>query len=99
MADNNHVDDFEMDGEFESDTIMLKDENGEEHEFEVLGIVDVDEFEYAILYPLDSTDEDEAIAFRIEKDGDEETLVIVDDEEELRRVQEVWESTFESDEQ
>ena len=81
--------------DFEEEIIVLKDEDGIDHEFEVLGIVDIDEIEYAILYPVEGNeDEDEAIAFRIERDGDEETLVIVEDDDELEKVRLAWEANL-----
>ena len=51
-----------------NDTIVLIDEAGVEHEFEVEAFLDVDDQRYAILVPQSEEFEDEAIIMRFGKD-------------------------------
>lgn len=64
------------------ETISLVDEQGNEHTFDVVDIIEVAERRYAILQPAEG-EEAEAVIFRVE---DDETLVTVEDEEEFERV-------------
>ncbi len=63
------------------ETISLVDEQGNEHEFSIVDVVEVAEQRYAILQPAEGGEE--AVIFRVE---DDETLTTVDDEEEFNRV-------------
>ena len=77
------------------ETITLLDENGEETEFEVLGVVTVEDIDYAILVPIDE-DEDQAYIFRIDADENgEEVLSEVEDDEEFDMVKDAWETLCE----
>ncbi len=89
---------------------MLLDEEGNEHDFALVDRFEIDFKEYAILVPVMYLDEeeegeefdfefeDEAYIFRIAVDGDEETLVEVDDEIEWNEVASVWEERVQSQE-
>lgn len=59
----------------EQERIIIPDENGEEHLFEVLFTFDVDEtgYSYITLTPVEQADEEEVevYAFRYEEDGEE----------------------------
>ncbi len=63
------------------ETISLVDEQGNEHEFNIVDVIEVAEQRYAILQPAEGGEE--AVIFRVE---DDETLTTVDDEEEFGRV-------------
>jgi len=78
----------------DGDVIVLTDEDGKDHEFELIEILEVDAREYAVLAPLDGAgaeagaeptdeDEDEAIILRVETDenGDRIFSDIEDDAE------------------
>lgn len=72
--------------------ITLVDEDGQEHRFDLLNIVELDEVRYAVMVP-EGTDqesveeEEEAVIFRIETDEEgEEVLVDIEDDEEFERV-------------
>ncbi|NPV70723.1 MAG: DUF1292 domain-containing protein [Firmicutes bacterium] len=90
------------------DTIVLKDEDGEEHEFSVVDVIEVDGKEYAILLPMDheldqgadiEDIEEGAVIFRVESDGKgEEVLVEIDDDDEWERVAGAWEEIIEDEE-
>lgn len=72
--------------------IVLTDEDGGEHEFEVLEVLEVEQKTYAILQPSDTQD-DEAIILRIEKDETgNEVLVNIEDDEEWDKVAEMYDT-------
>ncbi|NMA54671.1 MAG: DUF1292 domain-containing protein [Firmicutes bacterium] len=77
------------------DTVVLTDEEGIEHEFEVVDYFSLDEKEYAILLAIDDFEDDEdgeVLIFRIEdeEDGDQ-ILVEIEDDEEWERAAAMWE--------
>ncbi|NLN19922.1 MAG: DUF1292 domain-containing protein [Firmicutes bacterium] len=76
--------------------ITLVDEEGQEHDFALDCTLEVDGQLYAVLIPLDETEEDddgpiEAFIFRVEENDGEEQLVMLDDEEEFARVAQAYE--------
>lgn len=79
------------------DVVTLLDEEGVEHYFELVDIIMVNDKDYVILLPLNEAktapeEEEEAVIFRIEAGkGEDQTLVIVEDEEEWDLVAEAWE--------
>lgn len=73
----------------DEDVIKLLDEEGVEHEFSVVDVLDVDHRRYAILQPLERVeDPDTAVIFRMEDD----TLVTIEDDEEFERVRRAFEA-------
>ncbi len=75
------------------DVIVLTDENGEEHEFSVVDVLEVEGKEYAVLLPSVAADqgEEEAIILRVESDENgNEVLVDIEDDAEFERVAEAW---------
>ncbi|MEW6725163.1 MAG: DUF1292 domain-containing protein [Bacillota bacterium] len=86
----------------EDSHIVLVDDAGQEHEFELVRVLALGDRNYAILYPLDeeldNEEEGEYVVFRIEKgEDDEDVLVLVDDEEELEEVSNEWERLFDEE--
>lgn len=84
----------------EKETITLYDEDGQETEFEVLGIVNVEDNDYAILVPLDEDENEgeEAYIFRIDTDENgDEVLMEVEDDNEFEAVRGAWEAISEGD--
>ncbi len=89
-------------GEERNDILVLVDEDGNEHSFAVIDSFQVDWQDYAILVPVTQQDaetedfdldlESDAFIFRIEAEGDEETLVEVSDEEEWNKIAGEWEN-------
>jgi putative Holliday junction resolvase len=72
--------------------IVLTDEDGGEHEFEVLEVLEVEQQSYAILQPTDTQD-DEAIILRIEQDENgNEVLVNIEDDDEWDKVAEMYDT-------
>jgi putative Holliday junction resolvase len=83
----------------EDEVITLTDEDGQEHQFAILDVIEVDSKEYAILIPTDEAEEDsedEAVILRLETDETgEEVLVDIEDDEEWQRVAQAWEELVE----
>ena len=84
---------FEENEDVEFDNIVvLTDEDGNEENFEFLDAVAFDEKRYAVLLPVDNNPNDEVEIFRIEGEGDDETFVGVDSEEEAQQVFDLFKS-------
>lgn len=81
----------------EKERIVIPDENGEEHLFEVLFTFDVEETgnSYMVLEPVGASDDDEEVevfAFRFEDNGDDEedlALFPIETDEEWDMVEEM----------
>ncbi len=68
----------------DEEKIVLVDEDGEEHEFTLIDVIEIDDKQYAILDPLDMAEEEsEAIILKVGKDENGEDILydIEDDEE------------------
>jgi uncharacterized protein YrzB (UPF0473 family) len=75
------------------DVITLLDEEGVEHEFSIVDVLEVSDQRYAILQPIESGEEpDTAVIFRMEGDA----LVTIEDDAEFERVREAFEAESES---
>lgn len=72
----------------EEQIIETIDENGEKVKFELYDIVEVEEQEYALLLPVEDSEEDaeELVIMRLEKEGDEYLFETIDSDEEFDRV-------------
>ncbi len=85
--DENPNENVQEAGEEEFDNIVvLTDQNGNDTEFEFLDIVEVESKEYVILLPTDKIEDGEVVIFRIEGEGEDETYVGVESEEEAEKV-------------
>mgnify|MGYP004684842271 FL=1 len=68
----------------EGNIIPLEDENGNKVNFEVIDAFKMDGSEYVALLPADDDDYDtEVFIMRIEKEGDDDVLVYIENDEEL----------------
>ncbi len=86
--------------EEEEEIITLTDEDGNEHEFVVVDVIEVDTLEYAILLPIDTEEDEEAeaVILRLEKDSDgDDVLVDIESEEEWEKVAEAYEELLGED--
>ena len=82
----------------QGDLVVLTDENGEEHEFELVDVFDVDGREYAVLASTEDEDDEEAIVLRVEKDTDgNDQLVDIEDDEEWEKVAARWDEILEDE--
>ena len=87
----------------ESEVLTLTDEEGNEHEFSVIDLIEMDGSEYAILLPAEEGEDDdeggEAIILRIDKDEDDnEILVDIENDDEWEKVADTWASMIENEE-
>lgn len=73
--------------------ITLSDENGVEHDFEFVDLIEYKGKEYAVLFEADE-DSDEVIILEYEENDDEESYVSVESEELLKEVFEVFKEKF-----
>lgn len=80
----------------EDEVIVLTDDDGQEHEFNLIDTITVNDKEYAILQPVD---EEEAIILRfgIDDEGNE-VLFDIEDDEEWEKVADAWQEMAEEDE-
>jgi uncharacterized protein YrzB (UPF0473 family) len=78
--------------------ITLVDEEGAEHDFTVVDIINVDQSEYAILLPVEE-ESDEAIILKFSQDEDgNELLVDIEDDDEWEKVADAWEEMLAEEE-
>jgi uncharacterized protein YrzB (UPF0473 family) len=75
------------------DVITLLDDEGVEHEFSIVDVLEVSDQRYAILQPLGTVEEpDSAVIFRMEGDA----LVTIEDDAEFERVRAAYEAESET---
>ncbi len=72
----------------DDNTIVLLNEDGQEEEFSIIDILNIDDSEYVIAQPL--ADDEYDVVFRIDKENGEEILTLVDDDDELNMVAEAY---------
>lgn len=75
------------------DVIVLKDENGQEIEFEYLDTIERQGKEYIVLLPLDEVEEEEegeVVILQVKEAEGEEEFLPVESEEELNAVFEMF---------
>ena len=91
--------------EQDTELITLVDEEGLEHQFSLLDLVELEEHRYALLTPVGEEgagdeEEEEAYVFRVETDEKgQDVLVDVEDEEEFKRVCAAFEDDDEPDQE
>lgn len=80
----------------EDEVIVLTDDDGKEHEFNLIDTITVNDKEYAILQPVE---EEEAIILRfgIDDEGNE-VLFDIEEDEEWEKVADAWQEMAEEDE-
>lgn len=105
MTEHPHDHDHEHDAE-EFDTIVLTDDEGNDHEFLHLDTLEVEGSTYFVLLPISESenesedeDADEAIILKLGKDAEGgEMLLDIEDDEEWEKVADAWENLVESEE-
>ncbi len=77
----------------EDNIIETVDEHGEHVKFELIDMVEVDEYEYGLLYPIKGSDTkypddpcDKVIIMRLKKDGEDFIFEKIEDDEEFEKV-------------
>ena len=77
--------------------VVLTDENGVDTEFEFLDVIETDEKQYVVLLPVETADDGEVVIFRIEGEGDQESYIGVETEEEAAKVFELFKEKAKDD--
>lgn len=93
MADEKNMVDEEMD-----DVLILVDDENQEHPFQMIDMVEVDDNQYAVLIPLEEgADEEEAIILKIMQDENgDDVLYDIEDDEEWEKVVDLWNDSLEA---
>ena len=76
------------------ETVQLVDENGDEKEFAIITVFELEEQEYAVLVACDEENE-EGVILRLEEEEDGEYLVDIEDDEEWEKVVAFYEDLVE----
>ena len=87
---------------YESSVFTLTDEEGNEIDFEVIGQHEMNGEHYVALLPAEEADADdgsdiveyEYVILKLAKDGDEEILVTVDDDDEFDDIADYFDDLF-----
>lgn len=96
-----HKHDYDLEQDFEEfDTIILTDDDGQDHEFLHIDTLDVDGSTYFVLMPISEDEEseseddvDEAIILKLGKDDQgNDMLLDIEDDEEWEKVADTWEN-------
>ena len=69
----------------------LTDEEGNENEFELLGSTEMDGVTYLALEPVAENPDGEYVILKMQKDGDEDILVTIDDDDEFEKIADFFE--------
>ncbi len=92
-----------MNNEYEADLITLLDDDGNEHEFEVIDEIETDDGHFVALVPTLQDPEDIGVEpetyyiFEIDSEDGEEQLMEVEDEDTLNKLAEIFERRFEEE--
>ncbi|HHW61854.1 MAG TPA: DUF1292 domain-containing protein [Syntrophomonadaceae bacterium] len=83
--------------------LVLVDEEGREHEFELLAEMTVDEESYRVLVPLEGQDEEseeiEVVILKVVYDEEgSEFLADIEDDEEWEKVADAWQELIDNEE-
>ncbi len=72
-----------------NEIIETFDEEGNKVSFEVIDIVRIDDLEYALLLPIgheEDFEEGEILVMRIKKDGEDDILEVIENDEEFEKI-------------
>lgn len=75
----------------EDEIITLVDEDGEEHDFSVLDVLELEGEEYTILVPMEDGEQaDEVVIFKFSQDDEGNEILIDVEDEEWEKVADAW---------
>lgn len=100
MREVSHMSEDVKDEEtMEESVVLLVDEEGKEHEFQLVDMLEVEGSQYAVLSPIEDGEEsEEAIILKVGLDSNgEEMLFDIEDDEEWEKVVEVWNNSLEEE--
>ena len=100
MSDNKNQLEMILDEEC-NDNIVLFDEDGESTEFEQIAVIPLEGKLYCILRPIDmpELDEDEAFVFSISEDDEEGAIDLVEDDDIIDEVFQLYYTLLDEDEE
>ncbi len=80
----------------EKDVVILTDEEGLEHQFIIVDMVEVETGVYAMLMPLEieGEDDDYYVIMKVIKEDDEEVLMTIEDDDEYKAVAQAIEELY-----
>lgn len=82
----------------QDNNIVLIDEEGAEHQFEIIDMLEVEGANYAVLFPVEEEDGDEAIILKAGADENgEEVLFEIEDDEEWEKVADIYQEMVEEE--
>lgn len=99
MSDNKNPLEMILDEDCD-ENIVLFDEDGESTEFEQIAVIPLDDQLYCILRPIDMPDleEDEAFVFAISSDDEEGSLDLVEDDDIVEEVFQLYYTLLDDEE-
>ena len=75
----------------QEEVITLIDEDGTEHDFLVIDIIEVEAKDYAVLLPVNDENDEAIILKIIDDDEGNELLIDIEEDEEWEKVADAWE--------
>ncbi|MDD2370626.1 MAG: DUF1292 domain-containing protein [Firmicutes bacterium] len=80
----------------EKDVVILTDEEGLEHQFIIVDMVEVETGVYAMLMPMEieGEDDDYYVIMKVIKEDDEEILMTIEDDDEYQAVAQAIEELY-----
>lgn len=83
----------------EESVVILIDEEGKEHEFQLVDMLELDGAQYAVLSPMEEDEESEdAIILKVALDANgEEMLYDIEDDAEWEKVVAVWNESLDAE--
>jgi len=80
----------------EKDVVILTDEEGLEHQFIIVDMVEVETGVYAMLMPMEieGEDDDYYVIMKVVKENDEEVLMTIEDDDEYQAVAQAIEELY-----
>ncbi len=80
----------------EKDVVILTDEEGLEHQFIIVDMVEVETGVYAMLMPMEieTEDDDYYVIMKVVKEDDEEVLMTIEDDDEYQAVAQAIEDLY-----
>lgn len=83
----------------EKDIVVLTDEDGLEHQFIIVDMVEVETGVYALLMPMEieSEDNDYYVIMKVIEEGDDQILMTIDDDDEYEAVAKLIEEFYDAE--
>ena len=86
-----------MSEQFGNDIVTVVDEEGNEHQFEIVDAIETDDGRYVALLPIyenpaDMVDDDgELVILAVKEENGEDIMVTIDDDDEFEEIAEIFE--------